>query len=150
MPKSQKNNVILNNISEYIGNTPLIRLDTVSSKDKYNIFAKCEYLNPGCSIQDRLNKEIIQEKIINGELKKNTIVNSISLNLVNDDNKKSNNKKNLLLFPNKNELCKKINITTYDTNKYYLNLAEEIYTQMNGKIDVIFIFSADGKNNELC
>ena len=136
MPKSQKN-IILNNISEYIGNTPLIRLDTISSKDKYNIFAKCEYLNPGGSIQDRLNKEIIQEKIISGELKKNTIVNSISLNLVNVDNNKSNDKI-LSLFTNKNKLYKKI--TTYDTNKYYLNLAEEIYTQMSGKIDVIFIF----------
>lgn len=48
----------VNNIIEVIGNTPLLRLNKVSSG---NVFAKAEFLNPGGSIKDRVAKYIIEE-----------------------------------------------------------------------------------------
>lgn len=47
--------MLLNNITEAIGNTPLLKLNNIN--DKYNlssnIYAKLEFLNPGSSIKDR-------------------------------------------------------------------------------------------------
>src|SRR5690554_1275655 len=48
----------INNIIEAIGNTPLLRLNKISSG---NVFAKAEFLNPGGSIKDRVAKYIIEE-----------------------------------------------------------------------------------------
>lgn len=41
---------------EHVGNTPMVKL----SIDGVNVFAKCEFMNPGGSIKDRLAKAIIQ------------------------------------------------------------------------------------------
>ena len=51
--------MILNNILENIGNTPIVKLDKVGSALKCNLFAKCEYLNPGGSVKDRTARAII-------------------------------------------------------------------------------------------
>lgn len=48
---------ILDNISQAIGNTPLVKLHTLS--DNANIYAKCEFLNP-ISIKDRPVLNIIE------------------------------------------------------------------------------------------
>ncbi|MHA1526307.1 MAG: pyridoxal-phosphate dependent enzyme, partial [Promethearchaeota archaeon] len=43
-----------NNIIETIGNTPLIKLNRITENVKPNIYAKCEFFNPGGSIKDRI------------------------------------------------------------------------------------------------
>ena len=53
--------MILNNILEAIGNTPIVRLDKVGSELKCNLFAKCEYFNPGGSVKDRIGFRMIDE-----------------------------------------------------------------------------------------
>ena len=61
--------MILNNILENIGNTPIVRLDKVGSDLKCNLFAKCEYLNPGGSVKDRIGLRMINEAEKSGQIK---------------------------------------------------------------------------------
>ena len=61
--------MILNNILENIGNTPIVRLDKVGSDLKCNLFAKCEYLNPGGSVKDRIGFRMINEAEKSGQIK---------------------------------------------------------------------------------
>ena len=61
--------MILNNILEAIGNTPIVRLDKVGSELKCNLFAKCEYFNPGGSVKDRIGLRMIEEAEKEGRIK---------------------------------------------------------------------------------
>ena len=61
--------MILNNILENIGNTPIVKLDKVGSALKCNLFAKCEYLNPGGSVKDRIGLRMINEAEKSGQIK---------------------------------------------------------------------------------
>jgi len=54
------------NITELIGNTPLLRLGRIAPE--LNIFAKCEFMNP-LSLKDRPVLKIIQDAEKSGELK---------------------------------------------------------------------------------
>ena len=60
--------MILNNILEAIGNTPIVRLDKVGSELKCNLFAKCEYFNPGGSVKDRIGFRMIDEAEKSGQI----------------------------------------------------------------------------------
>ena len=44
-----------------IGNTPLIRLNAVSSITGCEIYGKAEFMNPGGSVKDRAAKAIIED-----------------------------------------------------------------------------------------
>ena len=61
--------MILNNILEAIGNTPIVRLDNVGSGLRCNLFAKCEYLSPGGSVKDRIGFRMIDEAEKSGQIK---------------------------------------------------------------------------------
>lgn len=52
----------LNNILEAIGNTPMVRMNRLPEKDgiKCQIFAKCEFMNPGGSIKDRIGYNMMK------------------------------------------------------------------------------------------
>lgn len=54
---------IYNNISELIGNTPLVELSRIEEKFelKCRLLAKVEYLNPAGSAKDRVAKEMIEQ-----------------------------------------------------------------------------------------
>ena len=58
--------MLVNSILEAVGNTPLIRLKTMSSG---NVFAKADFLNPGGSLKDRVAKHIIESAEKEGKLK---------------------------------------------------------------------------------
>ena len=65
-------------ILDFIGNTPLIRLKSLSSG---NVFGKAEYLNPGGSIKDRVAKHIIECAENEGKLEEGmTIIEATSGN----------------------------------------------------------------------
>jgi cystathionine beta-synthase len=49
------------NITEAIGNTPIVRLNKVASHVKSTLYVKCEYLNPGGSMKDRVALNIIRD-----------------------------------------------------------------------------------------
>ena len=52
---------IVQNVTDLIGNTPLIKLQFPSEETSAEIFAKCEFLNPGQSIKDRAALSIIED-----------------------------------------------------------------------------------------
>lgn len=70
-----------NNVLELIGNTPLIKLNKITSKMKGNYFAKVEAFNPGHSTKDRIALYIIEEAEKKGILKPgDTIIETTSGN----------------------------------------------------------------------
>lgn len=60
---------ILLNISEAIGNTDLVKIQSLSKLADCEILLKCEHQNPGGSIKDRAALQIIEDAMASGELK---------------------------------------------------------------------------------
>lgn len=58
-----------NNIVETVGNTPLVKLNTVASHIKATILVKVEYFNPGQSIKDRIAIKMIEDAEREGRLR---------------------------------------------------------------------------------
>ena len=52
-----------------IGNTPMIRLRAASDETGCTVFAKCEFMNPGGSLKDRIAKAIIEQAERRGALR---------------------------------------------------------------------------------
>ena len=69
------------NILETIGNTPLIRLNTIVKNIKPMVLAKVESFNPGNSVKDRMALKMIEDAEDEGKLKKGgTIIEGTSGN----------------------------------------------------------------------
>jgi cystathionine beta-synthase len=58
-----------NNILETIGNTPLVKLNSVTKDIQATVLAKIETVNPGNSIKDRMALKMIEDAEKNGKLK---------------------------------------------------------------------------------
>ncbi|PCK06015.1 MAG: cysteine synthase A [Alteromonadaceae bacterium] len=72
--------MIYNNILEKIGNTPIVRINTLGPKH-VNLFAKIEAFNPMGSVKDRLALAVIETAERSGELKPGqTVVEATSGN----------------------------------------------------------------------
>jgi cystathionine beta-synthase len=72
---------VYNNITECVGETPNVRLNSVSKGVAADVYAKIEYMNPGCSVKDRIALQIIEDAEKSGELKPGgTIVEGTSGN----------------------------------------------------------------------
>ncbi len=70
-----------NNVLDLIGNTPLIKLNNITSKMDGNYFAKVEAFNPGHSTKDRIALYIIEQAEKKGILKPgSTIIETTSGN----------------------------------------------------------------------
>ncbi|KAF4663377.1 hypothetical protein FOL47_005766 [Perkinsus chesapeaki] len=52
-----------------VGNTPLIRIDSISELLGCEVYAKCEFVNPGGSVKDRVAKMIVSDAEDKGLLK---------------------------------------------------------------------------------
>ena len=65
---------IANDISELIGSTPLVRLNFASKESGCTILGKCEFMNPGGSVKDRIGKNMIEEALKRKNLDKNSTV----------------------------------------------------------------------------
>lgn len=71
--------MLLNNIYESIGNTPMIKVNNIADKNMAEIFVKVESFNPGGSIKDRAALYIIKDAEEKGLLKKGgTIIEATS------------------------------------------------------------------------
>jgi cystathionine beta-synthase len=57
------------NVVEIIGNTPLVRLNSVTEGISATVLAKVEYLNPGGSVKDRIALRMVQDAEKAGLLK---------------------------------------------------------------------------------
>lgn len=60
---------IKNNILETIGNTPMVRINSLNPNPNVNIFAKLEGFNPSGSIKDRIAIKMINDAEKDGRLK---------------------------------------------------------------------------------
>jgi cystathionine beta-synthase len=52
---------VFENVIEALGNTPLVRLNSVTKGSRTPVYAKLEMLNPGGSVKDRIGIRMIQE-----------------------------------------------------------------------------------------
>jgi cysteine synthase A len=60
---------ISSNISELIGSTDLLRINSLSELTACEILLKCEHQNPGGSIKDRAALQLVNDAIASGDLK---------------------------------------------------------------------------------
>ncbi len=59
----------LNNITDAIGNTPLVKLNKIGAEIPGTILVKVEYMNPGHSVKDRIGIKMIEDAERAGVLK---------------------------------------------------------------------------------
>ncbi len=65
---------IANNITELIGNTPLVRLNTPSELTGATILGKCEFMNPTSSVKDRIGFNMIRRAMESGHITSETTI----------------------------------------------------------------------------
>lgn len=65
-----------NNILDFIGNTPLVRLNSIPASEgiECEMLAKCEYFNAGGSVKDRIGKRMILDAEASGRIKKGDVL----------------------------------------------------------------------------
>jgi cystathionine beta-synthase len=61
--------MLFNNILEAIGHTALVRLNHVTKDLACNVYAKCEFLNPGGSVKDRIGYNMVVQAEKSGRIK---------------------------------------------------------------------------------
>ncbi|HHD79497.1 MAG TPA: cysteine synthase A [Epsilonproteobacteria bacterium] len=66
--------MIANNIEELIGNTPLVKINTLSQETGTTILGKCEFMNPTSSVKDRIAFTMINEALKNGDINMHTTI----------------------------------------------------------------------------
>jgi len=57
-----------------VGNTPVTRVESLSALTGCEVYVKCEFLNPGGSVKDRVALRIVQDALRSGELKRGGVV----------------------------------------------------------------------------
>ena len=65
---------IAQNITQLIGNTPLVRLNTPSKLSGATILGKCEFMNPTSSVKDRIGFNMIRRAQEAGEITSGTTI----------------------------------------------------------------------------
>ncbi|MGI6082658.1 MAG: cysteine synthase A [Limnochordia bacterium] len=62
------------NITDLIGNTPLLRLNEISTRTGAEVYAKLEYFNPGGSVKDRIAFGMIAAAEAQGRLRPGSVI----------------------------------------------------------------------------
>ncbi|HIP47040.1 MAG TPA: cysteine synthase A [Campylobacterales bacterium] len=65
---------IAQNITQLIGNTPLVKLNTVSNETNSTIIGKCEFMNPTSSVKDRIGFNMIDDAMKKGLINDDTTI----------------------------------------------------------------------------
>ena len=65
---------IASNITELIGNTPLVRLNAPAEKNGATILGKCEFMNPTSSVKDRIGFNMIKSAMESGLINAETLI----------------------------------------------------------------------------
>jgi cysteine synthase A len=73
--------MIAESIEDLIGNTPLVKIHSLSKSTGTTILGKCEFMNPTSSVKDRIALNMINEAMKNGRItKESTIIEPTSGN----------------------------------------------------------------------
>lgn len=64
----------ITNITELIGKTPLIKLNSISNETNTTFLVKAEFLNPSGSVKDRIANAMIQDGLRNNKISKDTTI----------------------------------------------------------------------------
>lgn len=62
------------NVTELIGNTPLVRLQKASDETNATILGKCEFMNPTHSVKDRIGTNMIKTALEKGLINEDTTI----------------------------------------------------------------------------
>ncbi|MDD2949714.1 MAG: cysteine synthase A [Sulfuricurvum sp.] len=62
------------NITELIGNTPLVQLNALSQENGATILGKCEFMNPTSSVKDRIGFNMIKTAMDEGKITSDTLI----------------------------------------------------------------------------
>ena len=62
------------NIVETVGNTPLVRLNSVADGAGAEVYLKCEFFNPLGSVKDRIGMSMIEDAEAQGLVNKDTVI----------------------------------------------------------------------------
>jgi len=65
---------IFEDITQTIGNTPLVRLNKVNAGIDATILVKCEFFNPLASVKDRIGLAMIEAGVRDGKIKPDTVI----------------------------------------------------------------------------
>ncbi len=65
---------VAKNITELVGNTPLVRLNRVTNGAKAEVFAKLEFYSPAHSVKDRIGVAMIDAAEKAGRIKNDTVI----------------------------------------------------------------------------
>ena len=61
--------MILNNILGAVGNTPTVKLNRIGSELDCDLYGKCEFLNAGGSVKDRIGLKMVEKAEAEGRIK---------------------------------------------------------------------------------
>jgi cysteine synthase A len=70
----EDNMKVAKNITELIGNTPLVRINKLPGAEKVNLLAKLESFNPASSVKDRIGLAMIDDAEKSGKLNKDSVI----------------------------------------------------------------------------
>lgn len=62
------------NITELIGNTPLVMLNAASAESNATVLGKCEFMNPTSSVKDRIGYNMIKTAMDEGKINQETLI----------------------------------------------------------------------------
>ena len=65
---------IAKNVTELIGNTPLVQLNKASKQTGCTILGKCEFMNPTSSVKDRIGFNMINTALNDGTINQDTTI----------------------------------------------------------------------------
>src|SRR3989338_106674 len=65
---------IYNDITQTIGNTPLVRLQKITAGIDADVVGKCEFFNPLSSVKDRIGVSMIEDAEKKGLINKNFVI----------------------------------------------------------------------------
>ena len=61
--------MIYANILETIGHTPVVKINHLGADLACELYAKCEYFNPGGSVKDRIGYRMVKNAELSGRIK---------------------------------------------------------------------------------
>ncbi|UII56032.1 cysteine synthase A [Cytobacillus spongiae] len=60
---------VVNSVAELVGQTPIVKLNRLTTEDSADVYVKLEYMNPGSSVKDRIALAMIEAAEEEGHLK---------------------------------------------------------------------------------